>query len=208
MSQTVNIILEYIFNEKQINITLTKCSIKKLILDCYNKTVFSFNNELYKQTDGVSMGSSLSPMLANIILTEFEHIVTDLTHCRTTKLYKQYVDNTLVLLKPYNIPKVLLKFDEFDPNLKFTEDTFPDGIIHFLDIKISADSTDVYCKETHTGQYTYYSSLVNLSHHAFKICSMKLFNDQITKIKTFMSWNRYPNNVSKFLIKMVPALKT
>ena len=30
---------------------------------------------------------------------------------------------------------VLPKFNEFLTNLKFTVDTFPDGVIHFLDIK-------------------------------------------------------------------------
>ena len=42
LSRTVNIILDRIFNEKQINTTLTKRSLKKLILDCCNKTVFFF----------------------------------------------------------------------------------------------------------------------------------------------------------------------
>lgn len=43
-------------------------------------TVFSSNNVLkknvlYEQIDGVSMGGSLGPVLANIIMTEFENIV-------------------------------------------------------------------------------------------------------------------------------------
>ena len=37
-------------------------------------------------------------------------------------------------------------------------DTFPDNAIHFLDILISSDNTDVYYKSTHTGQYTHFSS--------------------------------------------------
>ena len=38
-------------------------------------------------------------------------------------------------------------------------DIFPDGIIYFLGIKTSVNGTDVYCKDTHTGQYTHFSSL-------------------------------------------------
>ena len=45
------------------------------MLDTCTKTVFSFKNKLYQQKDGVSMGSSLRPVLANIIMTELEHIV-------------------------------------------------------------------------------------------------------------------------------------
>ena len=33
---------------------------------------FSCNSKLYEQTDDVSMGGSLGPVLANIIMTEFE----------------------------------------------------------------------------------------------------------------------------------------
>ena len=39
------------------------------------KTTFSYNNKVYKQIDGVSMGSSLGPVLANKIMTELKKIV-------------------------------------------------------------------------------------------------------------------------------------
>ena len=48
---------------------------KKLIIDSCTKTAFSFNNKIYKQIDGVLMGSPLGPVLANIIMTELEKII-------------------------------------------------------------------------------------------------------------------------------------
>ena len=68
--------------------------------------------------------------------------------------------------------------------------------------------TDVYYKDTHTGQYCDFSShipwplkiswvkaLLNRSH---KICSTKSkFRKQLSKIKRFMSWNNYPKHVVK-----------
>lgn len=39
------------------------------------ETAFSFNLILYEQIDGVSMGSSLGPVLANIIMTELENVI-------------------------------------------------------------------------------------------------------------------------------------
>ena len=99
------------------------------------------------------MGCSLGPVLANIILTEFEkNVVSDLI-CSDIKFYKRYVDDTLVLIKPSDIPLVLNKFNQLDKNLKFTVDMFPDRLIHFLDIKVSPAGTNVYLKNTHTGQY-------------------------------------------------------
>ena len=116
------------------------------------------------------------------------------------------------MIKPSDISSVLAKFNSFDRNLNFTVDIFPDGLIHFLDIKVSVDGTDIYRKETHTGQYTHFSSfepfsrktawVKSLFHRAFMICSNKTyFNNQIEMIKSFMSWNGYPINIRNFLIR-------
>ena len=48
---------------------------KKLLLDSCTKTALSYHNVLYEQCDGVSMGSFLGPVLANITLTEFENVI-------------------------------------------------------------------------------------------------------------------------------------
>ena len=73
---------------------------KKLLLDSCTKTAFSFDNVLYEQCDGVSMGSSLGQVLANIILTEFENvIVKPLIETSVLNFYCRYVDVTLVMIK-------------------------------------------------------------------------------------------------------------
>ena len=78
---------------------------------------FSFDNVLFEQINGVSMGSCLAPVLANIILTELEKvIVDDLVRSSIVKFYRRYVDVTLVLIKPSDIPFVLNKFNSFDQN--------------------------------------------------------------------------------------------
>ena len=212
LNRTIKIILDRIYDQNQIQTTLKKRTLKKLISDCCSKTAFSFGNEIYKQTDGVSMGSSLGPVLANIILTEFEKtVVQELINCGTIKYYKRYVDDTLLLIKPSNIPALLKIFNKFDENLKFTVDKFPEGIVHFLDIKISVDGTDIYRKDTHTGQYTHFSSfepfqrktawIRSLFDRTSKICSStKLFENQIKIIKSFMSWNGYPKSIRNSLI--------
>ena len=210
--KTVNIILERVYTEKLINTKLSKRSLKKLILDSCNQTAFSFNNKIYEQI-AVSMGSSLGPVLANIILTEFEKlIVFDLVDSGLIKFYRRYVDDTLILVKPNNIPLLLKKFNSFHKNLKFTVDRFENDFVHFLDIKISCDGTDVDRKSTHSGQYTHFSSfepfvrktapwIKSLFHRAFKICStQKLFDQQIGKIKTFMAWNGFPTRVKNAII--------
>ena len=68
LNKTINIILEQIYKEKLVNTNLRKTTSKKLIKDSCTKTAFSFNGIIPKQKDGVSMGSSLGPVLANIIM--------------------------------------------------------------------------------------------------------------------------------------------
>ena len=69
--------LKRVYNEKLINTSLSKRSLKKLILDICQKRALSFHNRLYEQIDGVSMGRSLGPVLANIIMTECEKVIVE-----------------------------------------------------------------------------------------------------------------------------------
>ena len=59
LKRTINIILKHIYNDKLLDTTLTKRSLKKLLNDSSTKTAFSFDNNLYEQVHGVSMGSPL-----------------------------------------------------------------------------------------------------------------------------------------------------
>ena len=51
------------------------------------------------------------------------------------------MDDTLALIKESDINTVL----------QFTVDKFDDGIVHYLDIKIIDNQTNIYYKNTHTG---------------------------------------------------------
>ena len=48
---------------------------KKLLKDACSKTAFTFNDKIYKQIDGVSMGSPLGPLIVNIFMTELEKVI-------------------------------------------------------------------------------------------------------------------------------------
>ena len=217
LRRTINVVLDRIYNKKLIETSFQKHTLKKLILDSCTKNIFSCNGTLYEQLDGVSMGSSSGPVLANIILSEFEDIiVSELVNSGVIKFYRRYVDDTLLLIWPTDIQFVLDKFNIFDKNLKFTFDDFQDGNVHFLDLKITEGGIDIFRKNTHTGQYTNFSSFEHFSRkvswvnslffRASKICSNpSLFNNQIMKIKRFMSWNGFPTKVRHFLIKRLKA---
>ena len=210
LTKTIDIVLDRGYKDHIINTTLKKNTLKKLLKDSCTKTAFLFNNKVYKQKDGVSMGSSLGPVLANIIMTELEKKVVDsLIAEDKIKFYTRYVDDTLLLLKEENIDYIFNKFNAFHKNIQFTIDYFPDNHVHFLDITINKNKTDLYYKPTHTGQYSNITSntpwnyktawIKALYHRAQKICSTnELFKEQIKKLKMFMSWNGYPDFSNSF----------
>ena len=169
LDRTNKIILKRIYEDKLITTTL-------------KKRTFSFNDNVYKQTDGVSMGSSLGPVIANIFMTELEKFILDeLINDNIVKLYIRYVDDNLLLVKPEDTDNILKKFNSFDKNIQFTVGKFLNGNVHFLDIKINGNKTDIYFKETHKSQYTHFISntlwrfktawIRSLYHRAKKICS-------------------------------------
>ena len=101
-------------------------------------------------------------------------------------------------------------------NIKFTVHTFPDGKVHSLDIKVDINHTDIYYKDTTTGQYISLHShtpwrlktawIKALFHRANKICSSKqAFQQQIDHFKTLMSWNAYPKHVRNSIINRVKS---
>ena len=150
------------------------------------------------------MGSCLGPVLANIIMAELEREVVDpLIADGTFKFYVRYVDDTLVLMKPADIPRVLKKLNSFHPNLNFTVDAFEDDVVHFLDIRIVDNKTNVYYKNTHSAQYVHFDSFSPwrlkvswvraLYTRAERICSDETtFSEQLRNITKFLSWNGFP----------------
>ena len=215
LKKTVDIILRKIYYENLISTTLKKRTLKKLLIDSCTKSVFSFDNHLFEQTDGVCMGSCLGPVLANIIMAELEkEIVDPLLADGTFKFYMRYVDDTLVLMKPTDIPMVLEKLNSFHPNINFTVDSFEDEVVHFLDIRLTDNKTDVYYKETHSGQYVHFDSFTPwrikiswiraLYTRAERICSDRnMFNNQLLNIKKFLSWNGFPKHISNSILNRI-----
>ena len=108
------------------------------------------------------------------------------------------------------------KLNSFHPNLKFTVDKFDDDIVHYLDIKIIDNETDIYYKNTYTGQYMHFSTFAPwriktawtkaLFHRVVKSCSNEvLLNQQIRKISLFMSWNGFHNYISEALLQRLKS---
>ena len=161
------------------------------------------------------MGSSLGPVLANVLMTEFEKVVIQkLIDDGTIPFYIRYVDDTLALIKPENIDRVLKMFNEFAKGITFTVDTFEDGNIHFLDLFINGSNleTSIYSKPTNTGQYINFGSftpwrlkiawITALYERGKRLCSTNaLFQKHLENLKQKMSWNGFPRHIRISILK-------
>ena len=176
--------------------------------DTCSKTAFLSGGTMYEQRDGVSMGASLGPVLANIIMTELERAVVDrLVQSGSIKFYARYVDDTLLMVKPEDVDNILREFNSFHRNLEFTVDKFEECVPHFLDLEIHRDGLSIYRKDTHTAQYVHYNSFTKWNHktawirsltnRAKKLCSTSKLPNELSNIKKFAAYNGFPKWVTK-----------
>ena len=82
------------------SLTLLSQHFNKEILSLYKhvltSTYFCFDGQFYEQTDGVAMGSPLSPVIANFYMEDFEtKAIEKATH--KPACWYRYVDDTFVI---------------------------------------------------------------------------------------------------------------
>ena len=170
---------------------------------------FFFNAEIYKQIDGVAMGSPLGPTLANVFMCHMEKKwLQDCPSHFKPVLYRRYVDDTFLLFTDDNhIDQFLMFLNSQHPNISFTCDKEVNGILSFLDIKLKRDSThfktSIYRKPTFTGLLSkfydfsplqYKENLIStLVCRAFRISSDYFsFDSEIQFLKSILQQNGYP----------------
>ena len=91
---------------------------------CTDYNSFETLNGFYRQTHGCSMGSKLSPSLANIFCDLFEsEIIEPEIENGNLKTYFRYEDDIICVIRKNQKNILLEKLNKFNPNLKFTMDS-------------------------------------------------------------------------------------
>ena len=163
LEETIDICTNTLFEKMEKVEDLSKTEFKELLSLAAKESYFIFNGQLYKQVDGVAMGSPLGP-LAIAFLVHFEK--NWLQNCPSDlkpHYYRQYINDIFVL---FTSLKHLEAFRNFlngrHAIMSFTIEREKQNRISFLDIAIirknKTFTTSVYLKPTFSGVYTHFDS--------------------------------------------------
>ena len=216
LAESIDIVLDKVFVDKVLKVPFTRPELKSLLMLCTEEVQFTFEGDIYIQADGVSMGSPLASLLANVFMCELENkIIPKLTEDMTP--WYRYVDDTFSFINPTKLDLICKELNSFHQNIQFTYETETANQISFLDVLITRLqsgqlTTTVYRKSTNTNLYINWNSyspnnwkietLKNMTKRAAMICSEEiLFLKELTYIgKVFIDINNYPPKLVQEII--------
>ena len=103
----------------------------RLTVNCLNSTLFTFQGRLYSPIDGIAMRSPVSPIVANIFMSNFKEKILS-TYTPSPKVWCRFVDDTFVILKQSETETFFEFLDNQCSFIKFTmELEHSNGILCF-----------------------------------------------------------------------------
>ena len=156
--------------------TLTSCTemtipqIVELLDFCLNTTYFIYDGAYFQQTHGAAMESSISPLVANCYMEQFEKVaISTAPHPPPPSLWLRYMDDTFTVLHEYYVEEFTEHINSIDPHIKFTIEPEKDSKLPFLGLctHILDDGSTkitIYWKPTQTDQYLSFKSHHPLTH--------------------------------------------
>ena len=206
LMETINICADALFEEE--NLQISRDSFVRLMQHATSSTEFSLNNEMYRQKDGVAMGSPIGPTLANIFMGHLES-----EYFRTygkPGMYYRYVDDCFILFKTQEECNDMFNhFNNLHKSITFTMEVEENGCLPFLDVMVTRKDdmfvTSIYRKKTFSGQYINFLShccrkrkinlIKTLCHRAVMICSSSTLESELENISKILCDNGYPENL-------------
>ena len=185
-TETIDFILDRVYNRKEISNVLTKNEVKKLLILCTKNVHFTLNNEIYVQNVGVAMGSTLGPILGNVFMVELENTLVPRLH-EHVKKWRRFVDDIFAYVRNESTDYVLTTLNLFYPNTSFTLEKENNSQLPFLDVLFIRNGTrldtTVYRKNTHNDLYLHWDAFTPVSwkrgtlttqvNRAYLVCSNK-----------------------------------
>jgi len=167
-------------------------------------TYFMFNKKIYKQNFGTPMGSPLSPIIAELVLQDFEFKALGILNINMP-FYYRYVDDIALAVPKHKTNEILKVFNSQHERIQFTLE-MGGTRLNFLDVTIINNEGKVefdwYRKPTFSGRVLNFLShhpvtqkrgvLISMIDRAFLLSHPKHHNDNLNFIiETFIK-NNYP----------------
>lgn len=174
----------------------------------------TFDNKFYKQMDGLTIGGSVSGILADFVVTDLLDNAIEKSGFEPTLLVK-YVDDTLAFLPKEEMENFFNLLNGEHREIKFTVEVEEDKKIPYLDMMIQRTKelqiiTNYYQKETSKNRLLNFNSehpSTQKTGMAYGTISRILTltsdinrNTAIDKIYNILTMNNYPHNLIKRLI--------
>ena len=119
LARTVDICMDRLYRSSLTPPSLPEDVLRELINLCVANNTFIFDGKIYQQHDGVAMGSSLGPILANIWMCylEEEYFIKSNLY---PEFYRRYVDDTFCIFNSKESADLFLEFlNSIDDSTKF-----------------------------------------------------------------------------------------
>ena len=167
---------------------------------------FSFNDTVYWQVDGITIGSPLGSFMANVFVGFLEQQLFGKVH---KPYYVRYLDDTFACFPSCNgALKFFPRLNNLHPSLTFTMEE-ENNLLPFLNMLVekypSSFITSIYWKPIFTDLYISWDSFATKSrkinfikchsHQSLKICSNSRINAETKKVTDIFRRNGYPDNV-------------
>ncbi|CAF3367010.1 unnamed protein product [Rotaria sp. Silwood2] len=138
VNKAIDITLERLVESKKLdNLPFTKTDIKELLDLTLKNSYFQFNGKFYKQKTGLPMGNTLSPILADIYMDEYQK--QHLHEVNIPNKIWRYVDDILIITK-MNKPELdqyVYDLNKIRGTIKFTSEFEQNDQINYLDTMLT-----------------------------------------------------------------------
>ena len=143
LDRTIDIVLRRIYNKHELQTSIARSEMKKLLILCAKNVHFTFDNVIKVQNDGMAMGSPLRPVLSDIFMIELETSLSP-ELIDYIQFWKRYVDDTICFIKAGSVNYILSVLNSFDMNIKFTYELEHDGKLPFIDVLLCRSGKKIY----------------------------------------------------------------
>ena len=213
LQETIGIATQLLYDpDRQPSPIMRRTWFQQLLELSVKDILFTFNDQLFAQVDGVGMGNPLGPTLANVFLCHHECLwLEDCPIEFKPRLYRRYIDDVFILFRNHDHVKLFLDYlNSKHPNIKFTCEIENKQQLSYLDVLISRRNgvfdTSVYRKKSFTGLGLRYDSFVPKSYkhnlitcllgRSHRICnSYNAFMTEVNQLRLYFSGNFFPEKV-------------